>query len=67
MRSEKLWSDSGFIGSVLNVCLYSIVWGHRLVIKYPFTNDVMRIFQHKNDCQSPKQIINPVSEDGSSS
>jgi hypothetical protein len=43
-------------------------WVHRMVIKnkdYPFTNDVMRIFQHKNDCQIPKQIINSVSEDGS--
>jgi len=41
---------------------------HRMVIKnkdYPFTNDVMRIFQHKNDCHSPKQIINSVSDDGS--
>ena len=39
-----------------------------MVIKnkdYRFINYVMRILQHKNDCQSPKQIINSVSEDGS--
>ena len=61
MRSEKLWLDSGFTGSVF----FGV---HRMAIKnkdYAFTNDVKRIFQHKNDCQSPKQIINSVSEGGS--
>jgi hypothetical protein len=44
------------------MCVCTVLfWVDRMVIKnkdYPFTNDVMRIFQHKNDCQSPKQIIN---------